>query len=289
MKPKTAREILEQKHHMLKLTLSSLANDNTYLKSKHEALQLNVKKGKQQLQDYLLTITDKQTAVNNLNKQIQAFQLKLQELQNKTKLVNSHSNHNKHSDENHCLNEQKFRRKERQFKVNKDNYYEFCSKQKQLIDEITQIKRVITNYREQKEEKEKYNVMVIKQNKTNLNDFFEKTSIDKFKILNMNKEENDSKKVVYMVDKRGKVWKFIKRKDLDMNDVLENKLNEVVSLSMINNDNDRKCKQIGKDLECGDNCNNEYSDANLIDDSKQYTKVIKYKKVNEMLKDTFIL
>ena len=260
MKPKTSREILEQKHHMLKLTLSSLANDNAYLKSKHEALQINVKKGKQQLQEYLSTITDKQTAVNNLNKQIQFFQLKLQELQNKTKLINSNSNNNKHSDENHCLNEQKFRKKERQFKVNKDNYYEFCSKQKQLIDEIKQIRRVITNYNEQKEEKEKYNVMVIKQNKTNLNDFFEKTSIDNFKTLNMNnKEENNSKKIVYMVDKKGKVWRFIKRKDLDINDVLENKLNEIVSVSMINNENDKKCKHVEKDFECCDNnYNNEY-------------------------------
>lgn len=284
MKAKATREILEQKHHMLKLTLSSLANDNTYLKSKYEALQLNVKKGKQQLQDYLSTITDKQTAVNNLNKQIQYFQLKLQELQNKTKVVN---NNNKHSEENHCVNEQKFKKKERQFKVNKDNYYEFCSKQKQLIDEIKQLRRVITNYNEQKEEKDKYNIMVIKQDKTNLNDFFEKTSIDKFKILNNNKEdENDSKRVIYMVDKKGKVWKFIKRNDLDINDVIENKLNEVVSVSMIN---EEKCKHIiENDFECNNN-NNEYSDANLIDDSKQYTKVIKYKKVNDMLKDTFIL
>lgn len=288
MKAKATREILEQKHHMLKLTLSSLANDNTYLKSKYEALQLNVKKGKQQLQDYLSTITDKQTAVNNLNKQIQYFQLKLQELQNKTKVVN---NNNKHSEENHCVNEQKFKKKERQFKVNKDNYYEFCSKQKQLIDEIKQLRRVITNYNEQKEEKDKYNIMVIKQDKTNLNDFFEKTSIDKFKILNNNKEdENDSKRVIYMVDKKGKVWKFIKRNDLDINDVIENKLNEVVSVSMIN---EEKCKHIiENDFECNhndNNNNNEYSDANLIDDSKQYTKVIKYKKVNDMLKDTFIL
>lgn len=285
MKAKATREILEQKHHMLKLTLSSLANDNTYLKSKYEALQLNVKKGKQQLQDYLSTITDKQTAVNNLNKQIQYFQLKLQELQNKTKVVNN----NKHSEENHCVNEQKFKKKERQFKVNKDNYYEFCSKQKQLIDEIKQLRRVITNYNEQKEEKDKYNIMVIKQDKTNLNDFFEKTSIDKFKILNNNKEdENDSKRVIYMVDKKGKVWKFIKRNDLDINDVIENKLNEVVSVSMIN---EEKCKHIiENDFECNHNDNNnEYSDANLIDDSKQYTKVIKYKKVNDMLKDTFIL
>ena len=288
MKAKASREILEQKHHMLKLTLSSLANDNTYLKSKYEALQLNVKKGKQQLQDYLSTITDKQTAVNNLNKQIQYFQLKLQEFQNKTKVVNN--NNNKHSEENHCVNEQKFKKKERQFKVNKDNYYEFCSKQKQLIDEIKQLRRVITNYNEQKEEKDKYNIMVIKQNKTNLNDFFEKTSIDKFKILNNNKEdENDSKRVIYMVDKKGKVWKFIKRNDLNINDIIENKLNEVVSVSMINNE---KCKHnIENDFGCNnnDNNNNEYSDANLIDDSKQYTKVIKYKKVNDMLKDTFIL
>jgi hypothetical protein len=288
MKAKATREILEQKHHMLKLTLSSLANDNTYLKSKYEALQLNVKKGKQQLQDYLSTITDKQTAVNNLNKQIQYFQLKLQELQNKTKVVN---NNNKHSEENHCVNEQKFKKKERQFKVNKDNYYEFCSKQKQLIDEIKQLRRVITNYNEQKEEKDKYNIMLIKQDKTNLNDFFEQTSIDKFKILNKNKnnkeEQNDSKKIVYMVDKKGKVWKFIQRKDLDINDVIENKLNEVVSVSMIN---EEKCKHIiENDFECNNNNNNEYSDANLIDDSKQYTKVIKYKKVNDMLKDTFIL
>jgi hypothetical protein len=285
MKAKTSREILEQKHHMLKLTLSSLANDNTYLKSKHEALQLNVKKGKQQLQDYLSTITDKQTAVNNLNKQIQYFQLKLQELQNKKKVFN---NNNKHSEENHCVNEQKFKKKERQFKVNKDNYYEFCSKQKQLIDEIKQLRRVITNYNEQKEEKDKYNIMVIKQDKTNLNDFFEKTSIDKFKILNNNKEdENDSKRVIYMVDKKGKVWKFIKRNDLNINDIIENKLNEVVSVSMIN---EEKCKHIiENDFECNNNNNNEYSDANLIDDSKQYTKVIKYKKVNDMLKDTFIL
>jgi hypothetical protein len=287
MKAKATREILEQKHHMLKLTLSSLANDNTYLKSKYEALQLNVKKGKQQLQDYLSTITDKQTAVNNLNKQIQYFQLKLQELQNKTKVVN---NNNKHSEENHCVNEQKFKKKERQFKVNKDNYYEFCSKQKQLIDEIKQLRRVITNYNEQKEEKDKYNIMVIKQDKTNLNDFFEKTSIDKFKILNNNKEdENDSKRVIYMVDKKGKVWKFIKRNDLNINDIIENKLNEVVSVSMINNE---KCKHnIENDFGCNnnDNNNNEYSDANLIDDSKQYTKVIKYKTVNDMLKDTFIL
>lgn len=285
MKAKATREILEQKHHMLKLTLSSLANDNTYLKSKYEALQLNVKKGKQQLQDYLSTITDKQTAVNNLNKQIQYFQLKLQELQNKTKVVNN----NKHSEENHCVNEQKFKKKERQFKVNKDNYYEFCSKQKQLIDEIKQLRRVITNYNEQKEEKDKYNIMVIKQDKTNLNDFFEKTSIDKFKILNNNiEDENDSKRVIYMVDKKGKVWKFIKRNDLDINDVIENKLNEVVSVSMIN---EEKCKHIiENDFECNNNNNNnEYSDANLIDDSKQYTKVIKYKKVNDMLKDTFIL
>jgi hypothetical protein len=58
---------------------------------------------------------------------------------------------------------------------------------------------------------------------------------------------------------------------------------------MINNE---KCKHnIENDFGCNnnDNNNNEYSDANLIDDSKQYTKVIKYKKVNDMLKDTFIL
>ena len=80
MKAKAMKDVLEQEYQMLKLTLEVLANDNVKLKNDLAELSNNVKKNKLQLQDYLNTITDKDTAVSNLNKKIEMLHIRLSEI-----------------------------------------------------------------------------------------------------------------------------------------------------------------------------------------------------------------
>ena len=57
---------------MLKLTLDVLAKENEKLKQQATELDNNVKKNKLQLQDYLNSITNKDSADESLNKKIDA-------------------------------------------------------------------------------------------------------------------------------------------------------------------------------------------------------------------------
>ena len=57
--------------NLLKLTLDVLINENKKIKCEYDELNKNVKEFKIQLQEKLNTIYDKNSAMENLNKQIE--------------------------------------------------------------------------------------------------------------------------------------------------------------------------------------------------------------------------
>lgn len=269
MKAKALKEVLDQEHQMLKLTLDVLAKENEKLKQQATELENNVKKNKLQLQDYLNSITNKDSAVESLNKKIEQLHIRLNEL-NKSKGHVSTNGNEKTSRK--IKNEYKY-------SINKEHFYNFCQMQYQLMNEIDRIKLLINNCIIEKKNLEK-NILICDNERINMNKLFDEESIAK--INNVFDKETDNK-TIYLIDKEKRTWKFSKREDLSIDDIINKS-------SLINSTPNVKIENF-KEIEDNKIDSKEIED-NKLDigiNNELYTKVIKYSKVSDMLKDSFIL
>ncbi len=191
---------------MLKLTLDVLAKENEKLKQQATELDNNVKKNKLQLQDYLNSITNKDSAVESLNKKIEQLHIRLNEL-NKSKGHVSTNGNEKTSRK--IKNEYKY-------SINKEHFYNFCQMQYQLMNEIDRIKLLINNCIIEKKNLEK-NILICDNERINMNKLFDEESIAK--INNVFDKETDNK-TIYLIDKEKRTWKFSKREDLSIDDII---------------------------------------------------------------------
>lgn len=277
MKAKAMKDVLEQEYQMLKLTLEVLANDNVKLKNDLAELSNNVKKNKLQLQDYLNTITDKDTAVSNLNKKIEMLHIRLSEI---NKIKGHNTNGNGLTEENTKITKKP--QNNYKYKINRDSFVNFCKLQLQLNNEINKLKLQLNNYTQTERDNNKKNIIC--ENKVvHLNDVLDKESVNNIlKIFEKNKEKNNK---MYIVDKNKKIWKFTKRGDLSINDILQksHEINKTPILEHTTLPERILDKQNNKKIEITNEILEQYQYKDL------YTKVVKYSKVSDMLKDSFIL
>jgi chromosome segregation ATPase len=81
-------QVLEQERNLLKITLEYIAKENTTLKQQLEDMKMTVKHNKEQLREYIETITSKDKVVEKMNSTIEQLTIRLQSLEEHIKKYN---------------------------------------------------------------------------------------------------------------------------------------------------------------------------------------------------------
>ena len=86
--------VLEQERNMLKITLDFLSTENQKLKSQVEDMKITVRHNKEQLEEYVTKITNKDKVFEKMNNQIEQLTTRLKVLDNlnrkkKNSLINA--------------------------------------------------------------------------------------------------------------------------------------------------------------------------------------------------------
>lgn len=240
MKNKVKIETKEKEKEMLKLTIDLLVTDNTNLKNSLGEMETTVKAHKFQLQEYLSKITDRDTAVQNLNTTIDQLHQNLNKLslsQNKAKLHNV--NNTNYNDNNSSSTMEIIKSPEMQYvqmpltqreKTHQleqcspfiqrriydiDKYKDYCNKQNQLLEEITNLKHELNNLSLRNKFKD-INIELIERKTLNLKDTFSEKDLSK--ITQSLKDNNKCQ--MYLVDNKKHLWQIVRRKDLNEKNIL---------------------------------------------------------------------
>ena len=82
---KETQKTIEEERNLLRITLNYFAKENEVLKNQVEDMKMTVRANKQQLSEYISTITNKDKAVEKMNNTIELLQNRLYqyEMQNK--------------------------------------------------------------------------------------------------------------------------------------------------------------------------------------------------------------
>ena len=237
MKKKNKREeILDRERKFLKETLNIVVQENSELKETLSDLQSNVNENKIQLREKINSITDKNTAVEMLSNQIEQLKQKFFDLQLKQKMqsllnnISEEINNSKGNETNNNTNipnqlmpikveeEKKIKEKENQVKTIEEKiemHKNFFDKQREIINEINNIKRDVKFLQEKiNEQKNKY---ILYQYNCDIQNYFKNNDLNNIKkILNKKQKEN----LIYFVSNDGKVYKLKKRDDLMKNNFI---------------------------------------------------------------------
>lgn len=156
--------VLEQERNMLKITLDFLSTENQKLKSQVEDMKITVRHNKEQLEEYVTKITNKDKVFEKMNNQIEQLTTRLKVLDNlnrkkKNSLINSKQtdiipNNNSTNEKNQLfqsstnvttgLNSSVIVTKEEKnlysAKRNDEKFKEFFCKQSEILEEMNVLK-----------------------------------------------------------------------------------------------------------------------------------------------------
>lgn len=152
--------VLEQERNMLKITLDFLSTENQKLKSQLEDMKITVRHNKEQLEEYVTKITNKDKVFEKMNNQIEQLTMRLKVLDNLNKKKKNGSLKLMHQESNIMTNDKNLfqsstnvttglnssvivTKEEKNLysaKRNDEKFKEFFSKQSEILEEMNILK-----------------------------------------------------------------------------------------------------------------------------------------------------